>query len=102
MGWADELKKELDWGFKKMSALEMRAMEDNMQGHEFVRMLMSMVSGYDERGDPTWLLRQVMTSALHYMRTLTRTYTHMAPDEKMGLLRLAVFEALQRHWRSVR
>ena len=92
----------MEWFYKKVGSVEMRAMEANVQGHEMVRLLMSMLSGYDERGDPTWLLRQVRTSALHYMRTLTRTYTHMLPDEKMGLVRLAVYEALQRHWRSVR
>ena len=49
------------WFQTKVGSIEKRAMDNNMLGHEAVRMVLNAVFSYLEDGDPMWLLRSLRT-----------------------------------------
>ena len=97
-------------------------MENNMLGHEAVRMVLNAVFSYLEDGDPMWLLRslrtffkttknrkynkntkngKMRTIALQYMRSLGLAHPRMEAIEKMSLVRLSIFEGMHRALLSI-
>ena len=55
------IENKVKWFMMRVGSIEKRAMENNMLGHEAVRMVLNAVLSYLEDGDPMWLLRSLRT-----------------------------------------
>lgn len=75
------LEKEMSW----------RVLDDNILGHEAVKMHMMVVLNYNvKEHEPMLLLRMCRTICCKYMRSLSRTYPRMCAEEKLMLSRCFV------------
>ena len=75
------LEKEMSW----------RVLDDNILGHEAVKMHMMVVLNYNvKEHEPMLLLRMCRTICCKYMRSLSRTYPFMCAEEKLMLSRCFV------------
>ena len=75
------LEKEMSW----------RVLDDNILGHEAVKMHMMVVLNYNvKEHEPMLLLRMCRTICCKYMRSLSRTYPLMCAEEKLMLSRCFV------------
>ena len=72
------VEKKLKWFETKIGSIEKRAMENNMLGHEAVRMVLNAVFSYLEDGDPMWLLRSLRT---FFKTTKNKKYNKNAKNE---------------------
>ena len=89
---------------KHLSHIEKRLMEDEYLGHEVVRMVMQLLSGFSPApyGDWGWLLRKCMDIAVKALRQLVRVYYKGVETMEafmmraMSLVRLYFEEAFHR------
>ena len=81
----------------KFTYVEKRMMNHIMFGFEAIRMLMEVFDKYMENGDPSYLLRQLRTICVTFMRSLSTAYRSMSQPEIVSLTKVMVFEAMRRH-----
>ena len=78
---------------KKVTYVEKRLMFEDIKPHEYIRMLMEVMSRFNPDCDGSWSLRSIRDLSLAYSRGLARTYHEMPSEERPHLVRLMLFEA---------
>ena len=73
-----------DKAANKAEAIEQRQMITHLRLHEYVRHLMMIVEGFNERADPAWLVRQLRDLTCSYHEKCVRDYHDFAGIGDVG------------------